>query len=89
VVSGLLFGAGYNDAALGALLLVITNVICVNLSGVVTFVIQGVRPRRWLEAAQARQMTRWAVAIWLFLLGVLVVIIALSDTVGLATAGLG
>lgn len=83
VVCGLLFGAGYNDAAIGALLLVVTNVICVNLAGVVTFVVQGVRPRQWLEATKARQMTRWAFAVWLSLLGVLVAIVALSETRGL------
>lgn len=83
VVCGLLIGAGDSIGALGAFLLVITNVICVNLAGVVTFVIQGVRPRRWLDAAKARRMTRFAFTSWLLLLGALVVVVTLSEVLGL------
>ncbi|MDZ7703048.1 MAG: TIGR00341 family protein [Trueperaceae bacterium] len=84
VVCGLLLGAGDNIAALGAFLLVITNVICVNLAGVITFVVQGVRPRRWLEATKARRMTRFAFVSWLLLLGVLIVVVTLSEVLGLS-----
>ena len=50
VVFGLLLTSGEIQLASGALLLVTTNVVCVNISGVLTFVAQGLRPRTWWEA---------------------------------------
>jgi len=76
---GLLLGAGRSTAALGALLLLLTNLICVNLAGVVTFMVQGVHPVRWWEAARARRATRFAVATWTALLLALVGVILLSE----------
>lgn len=43
---GLLLGSGYLFPALGAGLLLITNIICVNLAGVVVFWIQGGAPHQ-------------------------------------------
>jgi len=63
-------------------LLLATNVICVNLSGVVTFLIQGLRPRRWWEAEKASRAARIAVLLWSFLLAVLVLLIAVGFGVG-------
>ncbi|TWT49288.1 hypothetical protein Pla22_44820 [Rubripirellula amarantea] len=75
VVFGLLLASGDYVAARGALMLVSTNVICVNLSGVLTFVVQGLRPRTWWEAERAKKGTRIAVLTWLALLLVLAVLI--------------
>ncbi len=75
---GLLLASGEFSAASGALLLVATNVICVNLSGVLTFVIQGVRPRTWWEAERAKRATRIAVATWTLLLMTLIGLIYLA-----------
>lgn len=75
---GLLFGSGQVTAAGGALLLVLTNVICVNLAGVVTFLFQGVGPRTWWEAATAKRATRLAIALWSVLLLVLIALILIS-----------
>jgi uncharacterized hydrophobic protein (TIGR00341 family) len=47
VAFGMLLGAGETSPALGALLLTAANVICVNLAGVATFLVQGVGPLRW------------------------------------------
>ncbi|MBB3209465.1 putative hydrophobic protein (TIGR00341 family) [Rhodopirellula rubra] len=74
-VCGLLIGSGDFVAARGALLLVATNVICVNLSGVLTFAAQGLRPRQWWEAERAKKALQLAVGIWLLLLAVLIVLI--------------
>ncbi|HRX79575.1 MAG TPA: TIGR00341 family protein, partial [Pirellulaceae bacterium] len=52
---GLLLATGEFSAASGALLLVATNVICVNLSGVLTFVVQGVRPRSWWKSNERQR----------------------------------
>jgi uncharacterized hydrophobic protein (TIGR00341 family) len=71
VVCGLLIGSGYIYGGLGAFLLFLVNVICINLSGVGTFLIQGVSPRVWWEADQARRFSKKAVIIWAFTLGAL------------------
>jgi uncharacterized hydrophobic protein (TIGR00341 family) len=79
VCCGLLLGAGHETAALRALLLLLTNLICVNLAGVLTFMIQGIHPARWWEAARARRATRFAVGTWVVLLIALVGVILLSE----------
>lgn len=53
------------------------NLICVNLAGVVTFLIQGIRPVSWWEKGQAVKATRIAIGLGLALLAGLVVIILL------------
>jgi len=61
--------------ALGATCLLLTNIICVNLAGVATFLVQGVRPRGWWEEHQAKRSTRLALLVWLTLLGALAILI--------------
>jgi uncharacterized hydrophobic protein (TIGR00341 family) len=78
VATGLLLGAGDLPAAGNAALLTLTNVVCVNLAGVLTFLAQGVRPRRWIEVEQARASTRIAVALWVLTLAVLAAAIWLA-----------
>lgn len=75
VTFGLLIGSGNFDLALDSLLLFATNLICINLAGVLTFVAQGVRPRAWWEADKAKRLTVWAVVIWLTLLALLTILI--------------
>ncbi len=75
VVFALLLASGEFHAASGALMLVATNVICVNLAGVVTFVVQGLKPSSWWEAKKASRATRIAVVSWVVLLAMLVVLI--------------
>lgn len=79
VAVGLLLGAGSWQAASGALLLFGCNVICVNLAGVMTFLVQGLRPAAWREAQQAKVASRVALFIWLGLLGLLVLLIFLAE----------
>jgi len=78
VVTGLLIGAGQYDGALGALLLLSTNLICINLAGVLTFYLQGIRPLTWWETEKAKKATKKTLLIWLILFAVLLVLIALS-----------
>lgn len=82
VVLGLLLGSGAYALALGALMLLLTNLICVNLAGVTTFLVQGVRPRTWWEATRAKKATRIAIGLWSFLLLVLVAVVYLSRVRG-------
>lgn len=79
-VSGMLLVTGNYAEAGGAALLVLVNVICVNLAGVVTFLAQGIGPRRWWEADRAKRASRIAIAVWMSLLGILIaVIVGLSQ----------
>lgn len=78
VAMGMLIGAGFWGAAQGAGLLTLTNVVAINLAGVVTFLAQGVRPMSWYEAERAKTATRWAIAIWVVALGILVAAILLA-----------
>lgn len=71
VVLGLLAGAGYGMLAMRALMLLLTNVTCVNLAAVATFLLQKVRPRSWWEEDRAKRATRVAVTIWVLMLLVL------------------
>ncbi|MGD2115241.1 MAG: TIGR00341 family protein, partial [Acidobacteriota bacterium] len=63
--AGLLIGSGHAAQALGALLLVLTNVACINLAGIATFLAQRVRPRTWWEEEKARRASRAALGVWL------------------------
>ncbi len=72
---GLLLGAGYMTLAVGSLILTVTNLICINLAGILTFLIQGVRPRSWWEAQKAKRAVHTSIAIWFGLLIILAIII--------------
>ncbi len=76
--TGMLLAIGDFQAALGAALLTTTNVIAINLAGILTFLIQGIRPSSWYEAERARRSTITAVAIWLALLGAMIFLILFS-----------
>jgi uncharacterized hydrophobic protein (TIGR00341 family) len=79
VSCGMLFGAGYWDSAFNAMILLIINVICINLAGVLTFLLQGIKPVTWWEADKAKKATRRAIVIWVSLLLILLIIIILSQ----------
>jgi uncharacterized hydrophobic protein (TIGR00341 family) len=72
VVLGMLLGVGNLPGAAGAALVLLTNIICINLAGVATFLVLGVQPSGWWEARQARRAARIALGVWLLLLGSLV-----------------
>jgi len=71
VTSGLLLGGGHPTLAMGAFSLFLVNLICVNLAGVTTFWVQGIKPTRWLERDRAEIATRIAIALSVVLLAVL------------------
>lgn len=79
ITLGLLTGSGNTSEAVGALLLLVTNIICVNLAGVTTFLVQGIRPRKWWEAGRAKQATRAAITLWSALLAILIAVIIYSQ----------
>jgi uncharacterized hydrophobic protein (TIGR00341 family) len=80
ITFGLLLGASRPDLAFDALLLFITNVICINLAGVLTLLLQNVRPRTWWEADKAKRAIRIAIPLWAFLLLALAAVIAVLQS---------
>lgn len=78
VAFGMLAGGGAWPLALGAAMLLLINVVCVNLAGVTTFLAQGIRPNRWYEAEAAQRATRRAILLWIAVLAVLVAAIIVS-----------
>lgn len=79
VVLGLLIGSGEFVEAFGAMLLLVTNIIGINLAGVLTFLLQGIYPSNWWQANKAKRATRDALILWSVLLLVLVVVIYISQ----------
>ena len=75
VTFGLLVGSADFGLAVHAMLLFVTNVICVNLAGVVTLLAQNVRPRTWWEADRASKAIKIAITFWVFLLLMLVAVV--------------
>lgn len=70
--SGMLAGEGCWVEAWKAFLLFLTNLICINLAGVVTFLVQGIQPLTWWEKGRARKAARTSILVWAALMMVLV-----------------
>jgi uncharacterized hydrophobic protein (TIGR00341 family) len=77
VTFGLLLGGGHTASAMGALSLFLMNLVCVNLAGVSTFLVKGIRPATWWEKDRAGKATRVAILLWVLLLAALVGMILL------------
>jgi len=78
MVFGILIGDGQFQASLNALLLLATNLVCVNISGVAMFLYQGVRPNSWWAAKKAKKQTRIAISVWVALLVILGILIRMD-----------
>jgi uncharacterized hydrophobic protein (TIGR00341 family) len=78
MVCGLLLGAGHFHESVNAFLILATNIVCLNISAVVMFLFQGIRPNRWWEAERARKQTKIAIGVWMFLLILLMLLIKLN-----------
>ncbi len=72
VASGLLFGSGYILYSMGSMLLFLANFASLNLAGVLTFSLQGVRPLKWWEAKKAKEYRRKSIFLWMILLILLI-----------------
>lgn len=79
VVFGLLLGSGYLHEAFGAALLFITNIICLNLAGVITLILKGIRPRSIWKANKAGRASRIAIVLWSIFLVILVFIVYIAQ----------
>lgn len=76
--AGLMLGAGQQDLAMGALLLLAVNVVSVNLSAKLVFLYKGIRPRTWFEQQKARQSYVLYLSVWIITLSVLIAVIYLE-----------
>ena len=65
--------------AFGSSMLLLTNITCINLAAVATFLVQRVRPRTWWEAERAKSATRIALAIWIVMFAILLGLILLGQ----------
>ncbi|MCK4998898.1 MAG: TIGR00341 family protein, partial [Anaerohalosphaera sp.] len=79
VTFGILLGCAEWQLALGAGLLFATNLICINLAGVMTFLAQGVRPLWWWDKQRAKKATKQAMITWLICLAILIILIIASQ----------
>jgi uncharacterized hydrophobic protein (TIGR00341 family) len=77
---GLMLGAGQYQSALGAGLLLAVNVVCVNLSGKLVFLLKGIKPRTWLEKRKARQSMKTYVIFWIVVLVILIIVMQVRQT---------
>jgi len=75
VTFGMLLGSGHWGPALGALVLTVLNIVCLNLAGVLTFALQGVSPAAYWEAKRAKRMSTIALLVWLALLAAVVALL--------------
>jgi len=78
--AGLFFGSGEETLGLKALFLLATNLVCINVAGILTFLMQGLPPRNW-------RITSGIFLIWLTILVLFIALIggriALGDDSGI------
>ena len=72
---GLMLGVGQPDLAYGAAFLLVVNIVAINLSAKLGFLIQGIKPRTWLEKKKAKQSMTSYIIIWVITLATLLVVI--------------
>jgi len=72
---GLMLGAGQTDLAYGAAFLLAVNIVAINLSAKLGFMIQGIKPRTWLEKKKAKQSMQSYIIIWVLTLATLLLVI--------------
>ncbi len=75
VTAGLMLGSADYQLAVGALLLLAINIVCVNLSSKLVFFFKGVRPRTWGEKEKASRAMRQYIIGWVVTLILLLVLV--------------
>jgi len=73
--SGLLFSSGYFEYGVSALLLFVLNIVCINFATMVTFFLQGIRPKKWWEQKKAKTALKKAFLLWTIMLSTMAVIV--------------
>ena len=75
VTIGLMLSVNEIQNAYGAALLLAMNIVCINLSAKLVFLLRGIKPRTWLDARKAKQssvlyITLWAITLLLLCLSI-------------------
>ena len=78
---GLMLGHGQYQMAMGAALLLIANVVCVNLATKVVFMVKGISPRTWWQKEKARRAMIIYILVWLTGLVILAIVIYLRGNI--------
>lgn len=73
--SGLLFSSGYFQSGVSALLLFLLNIVCINFASMITFFLQGIRPKKWWEKEKANGALKKAFLLWGIILTIMALII--------------
>lgn len=77
VTIGLMLSDKSFEHAIGAALLLAVNIVCINLSAKLVFLLKGIQPRTWIETMKARQSRTLYFFVWITLLLLLIAIIYL------------
>ena len=77
VTIGLMLSDKSYDYALGAAMLLAVNIVSINLSAKLVFLLKGIQPRTWIEARTARQSRTLYLLVWASLLVLLIAMIYL------------
>jgi len=82
--AGLFLGGQLWVPALNSFLIYMANIICVNIAGIVTFYLAGIRPKFWWEEKTARKHRVRSMLIWLIMLLLLAGMIFFIRKLGLS-----
>ena len=72
---GLFLGAGHIPYGLGAATLFFTNIICLNLSGVISFLLLGIHPLAWWKREKVKTTALRITGVWGTLLAILSILL--------------
>ncbi|MCP4094253.1 MAG: TIGR00341 family protein [Planctomycetes bacterium] len=79
-VCALMATSGNWEAARGAGMLLLGNLVCVNLAGIVTFLLSGVAPRTWWQKRKTRKIAYGMLTVWALLLAALIFFVMLAES---------
>jgi uncharacterized hydrophobic protein (TIGR00341 family) len=77
--AGLFAGGGHWTQSMHAFLVFVANTVCVNLAGILTFILAGITPKYWWEEKKARSYSRKAMMVWTILLLIMVAVVVLLN----------
>lgn len=80
VTLGIMIGNSQWDFAYGSLLLLATNIVCVNLAAQSIFRLKGIKPRTWYEEKKAQKASRINGLVWFVMLVIVAVLIWLKTS---------
>lgn len=72
---GMMLGQGQYQLAMGAALLLVANIICVNLVTNIVFFLKGISPRIWWQKEKAKRAMKFYLLFWFVSLVVLAVLL--------------